>query len=218
MYCVSGIVCSICGFFLIHDVQNFRFDMSFERLSFFLTWPAFIIFIIVNYTLGLLLSTLSASLFGKQLMGKIKYFSIKNIDKTVSQFAYERFLELFQEDFYHIFDKEKDMRLITSTVESKAANSYNTAFVFLTIYGTCRNICIIFFITGIVTIIMNVTQLLYWIFGLAMILFSWLSLRGYIRFHEYYISHIISAYVSINANRKLIKTEKKCIQAERICI
>lgn len=247
MYFMSGTICSICVFLVLYftDPQfiiPFKASPSLSPKSFWWFW--LIIFIFVNYTLGLLVSTLSSIFIEKllitclmtQLMvllnkwrllrrckylkSRIKYFRIRDI---IPKNTYNVFTQLFEKEFNFTFDKNY-IRLITSIVESKAVNSYSTAFVFLTIYGTCRNICFVFFSTAIAVIVMNINQLQYthFLFGLIMILFFLISLQGYIRFYEYHISHIISAY--ININKRLLNTKrcriirgKNCIPCRKNC-
>ena len=234
MYFMSGTICSICIFLVIY-FPDFEFAIRFKEWSSLLPesfwWFWLIMFIFVNYTLGLSVSTLSSMLIEKWLMdgikwlmGKIKHIPIVNklendisdVENMVSGDAYKLFTQFFEKEFEFVFDHKKDMRLLITSLESKAINASNTALVFLTIYGICRNICIIFFITGIITFVTSIIQFAYWWFGPIMILLSVFSLQGYIRFNKYYISHLISAYITINRNTE--KKEMKSIRDERICL
>jgi hypothetical protein len=204
-YFIPGIVCNICIIIAIY-FTNGCFSIPFhdifgkELLSLIPNWIILIILIFVNYIFGLLLSTLSSIIIEKWLMKKIpffsKYFSINNI---LTENVYNHFIQKFTKEFNLTFEKN-NMRLLITLIENRAVSSYNTAFAFLTIYGTYRNICIIFFIIGITTIIVNILQCIFPIFGIIMIFLSIISLVGYIRFYRYFISQIISAYINISIN------------------
>jgi NADH:ubiquinone oxidoreductase subunit 2 (subunit N) len=131
-------------------------------------------------------------------MEKTKNFKIDNL---IANGTYTLFKQYFVKEFGFTFDT-KDLRLLITLVETKAVNSYNTAFVFLSIYGAYRNLCVGFFCVGIMTILLNVTQNDCWSFGLIMILFSLISLQGYVRFYKYFVSQIVSAYININNERQ----------------
>jgi hypothetical protein len=73
---------------------------------------------------------------------------------------------------------------------------YSTVFVFLTIYGTNRNLCCIFFGVGLISLIVNIFHHCNVAFPMALLFLSIISLYGYIRFYRYYISHLISAYLN----------------------
>ena len=87
--------------------------------------------------------------------------------------------------------------LLMILLESKAVKSCATVIMFITIHLTYRSICLIFFLTGLAAIIIPTFSCL---FGLIMLFFSAISLRGYIHFKEKYIMHTICSYVSINTD------------------
>lgn len=201
-YFMSGIICSICIILAIY-FAGFQISPSFKDIfivEFSFMFPKLfllLIFILINYILGLLLSTLSSLVVENLLIKKIRFLSKHfNINNIVSENTYNIFMQNFTKEFNATFNKS-DIRLLTTLIENKAVNSYGTAFVFLTIYGTYRNICVVFFTIGVIIIIMSAFLCTCIIFGIILILFSIISFIGYIRFYRYFISQIISTYVNI---------------------
>jgi hypothetical protein len=135
-------------------------------------------------------------LIEKLLIGKIsclnKYFSLNSI---LSENTYKLFHKKVENEMNITFSKN-DIRLIITNVENKSVHSYSTAFVFLTIYGTNRNLCCIFLGVGLISLIVNIIHHYNVLFSIVLIILSIISLYGYIRFYRYYISHLISAYLS----------------------
>jgi hypothetical protein len=118
-------------------------------------------------------------------------------ETILSKNVHELFCKKFEKSYDMKFNTQ-DIRLIITLVENKAPNSYNTAFVFLTLYGTNRNLSLIFLLIGLVTLVLNILQKHLPIYGFMLIIFSVISFIGYIRFYRYFIVQIISSYLYIN--------------------
>jgi len=201
-YFMSGVICIVCIIFAIY-FSNYDMSVIFNTFKneLFTELPILLIIFIstlIVYIFGLLISTISSILIEKWLMGKItklnNYFCFSNI---LNDNVYNLFMQKFTDNYNFTFEK-KDIRLVISSIEEKAVNSYSTAFIFLTIYGTYRNICTIFFATGLFAIIINIVQCIFPLFGIILMFFSLISLMGYIRFYRYFISQIVSTYINTN--------------------
>jgi len=199
-YFIPGVIFNNCIILAIF-FTNYKFIMPFneiygeELLSLMPNWFLILTVILITYVLGIIISTLSSIIIEKKLMKLCclnKYITLKNI---VSEDLYNVVLKKTKNDFDVDF-KENDIRLLIASVEKYSANAYNTALVFLTIYGMNRNLCIVFFPLGIVTLIINIIQHDNVLFASILILLSIITLIGYIRFYKYFISQILSAYIT----------------------
>jgi hypothetical protein len=199
-YFIPGVVFNNCIILAIY-FTNYELTIPFndiygkELLSLMPNWFLILTVILVTYVLGIILSTLSSIIIEKKAM-RIPFLNrhiiIKNI---VSEDLYDLVSKKLKTDFDIDFN-EKNIRLIITSVEKYSGNAYNTALVFLTIYGMNRNLCMIFFSVGIVTLTINIIQHSNVIFALILIILSILTLIGYIRFFRYFISQILSAYIN----------------------
>jgi hypothetical protein len=200
-YFIPGVICNNCIIFAIY-FSGYNFSIPFkkifgeETLSLLPNWFLILTLIFVTYIFGIIISNISSLLIEKGLIGKIpclnKYLSFDNI---LSDNTYRLFHKKIEDDLNITFSKN-DIRLIITNVENKAIYSYNTAFVFLTIYGTNRNLCCIFLVVGLISLIVNIIHHCSVAFPIILIILSATSLYGYIRFYRYYISHLISAYLN----------------------
>ena len=200
-YFIPGVILNNCIILAIY-FTSYSFDIPFieifgeELLSRMPNWFLILTVILVTYVIGIILSTLSSIVIEKIIVKKIKflkkYITINNI---VSEDLYNLFQIKIKKD-YDIDFNDKHMRLIISFVEKYSANAYNTAFVFLTIYGMNRNLSLIFFSVGITTLILNIIQHNNIFFAIVLIILSVLTFIGYIRFFRYFISQILSAYLN----------------------
>jgi hypothetical protein len=199
-YFIPGVVFNNCIILAIYFTNHelaipFNDIYGKELLSLMPNWFLVLTVILVTYVLGIILSTLSSIIIEKALM-RIpflnKHIIIKNI---VSEDLYEIVSKQTKTDVGIDFG-EKNIRLLITSVEKYSGNAYNTAFVFLAIYGMNRNLCMIFFSVGTITLIMNILQHDNILFALILIVLSILTLIGYIRFFKYFISQILSAYIN----------------------
>jgi len=199
---VIFIVCIVCAIYFSGYAFSFPVNklIGDELLKLIPGWFLILISILIMYVLGLLISTISSIVIEKGVMGNVswlgKFFLLNTI---LSKNTYALFVQKAQADFGISFE-EIDKRLLIVLVESKAVNSYKTAFAFLTLYGTNRNLSLIFFTVGIISFIFNTVQNNFWFFGLIMLVLSVVAFIGYIRFYRYFIRHIVSAYLVAKKN------------------
>jgi hypothetical protein len=200
-YFIPGVICNIC-FILAIYFSSYTFSIPLkdifteEILTLMPNWFLIITLILITYILGIIISNISSLLIEKFLIKNISFFNkYFYLDNILSENINMLFHIKIKKELNITFTKS-DMRLIITNIENKKVNSYNTAFVFLTIYGTNRNICCIFFIIGIISLITNLVYHCNLLFPIILLVLSTISLYGYIRFYRYYISHLISAYLS----------------------
>jgi hypothetical protein len=200
-YFIPGVICNVCIIFAIY-FSGYTISIPIkdifteEILTLMPNWFLIITLILITYILGIIISSISSLLIEKWLMKNIsflnRYFCLDNI---LSENTNMLFHIKIKKELNITFTKS-DMRLIITNIEKNNVNSYNTAFVFLTIYGTNRNLCCIFFLIGLISLITNLVYHCNLLFSIFLIILSIVSLYGYIRFYRYYISHLISAYLS----------------------
>jgi len=200
-YFIPGVVCNVCIILSIY-FSSYTFSIPLkdifteEILNLMPNWFLIITLILITYVFGIIISNISSLFIEKWLMKNIsflnKYFCLDNI---LSENTNMLFHIKIKKELNITFSKS-DMRLIITNIENKKVNSYNTAFVFLTIYGTNRNLCCIFLLIGIISLITNLIYHCNILFPIVLIILSIVLLYGYIRFYRYYISHLVSAYLS----------------------
>jgi hypothetical protein len=201
-YFISGIILNNCIilaiYFTNHELIIPFGDIYGEKLlSLIPNWFLILTIVLLTYVLGIILSTLSSIIIEKIIM-RISFLNKFLIKKNVvSEDLYNLINKKVKNDFGIDFN-DKIFRLIITSVEKYSVNAYNTAFVFLTIYGMNRNLSMIFFFVGIVTLIINIMQSSNILFALILIVLSILTFVGYIRFYRYFISQILSAYINTN--------------------
>jgi hypothetical protein len=200
-YFIPGVVltvCIVCAIYFSNYTFSFPINdaLGDELLNLIPGWFFILVAIIIMYVFGLLISTLSSIVIEKGIMGNIswlrRYFLLNTI---LSKNTYNLFVQICTVDFCVPLE-EIDKRLLIVSVENRAVNSYKTAFVFLSLYGTNRSLSLILFSVGIVNFIFNITHHGFLIFGIVLIILSIIAFIGYIRFYRYFIRHIVSAYLS----------------------
>jgi len=203
-YFISGVVFNNC---IILAVYFTRYELTIpfkeiygeELLSLIPNWFSILTLILITYVFGIILSTLSSIIIEKMLM-KVPFLKKCIVmENIISKDLYNLICKKTKNDFD--IDFNENIRLLITFVEKYSANSYNTAFVFLTLYGMNRNFCMIFFPIGVIILIINIIQNSNVLFAMILIIFSILTFIGYIRFYRYFISQISSAYISTNRNR-----------------
>jgi len=199
-YFISGVMFIICIILSIYFTNNnlkipFREILGDELLLIIPNWYLIIFVVITTYVFGIIISTLS-SIIIENLIMKIPFLkNINSMNNIISEKLFILVCKKAKKDFDIDFS-EKYLRLIITYIEKHSINAYNTALVFLTIYGMNRNLCIIFFPIGIITLIINIIQQDNVLFAFVLIGLSVLTFIGYIRFMKYFISQILSAYLT----------------------
>jgi hypothetical protein len=200
-YFIPGVICNNCIIFAIY-FSGYTFLIPFkeifreETLALLPNWFLVLTLILVTYIFGIIIANISSLLIERLIVKKIHLLNkFLKIDTILSENTSKLFNDKIDKEFGIVF-AEKDIRLIITKVENNTINSYNTAFVFLTIYGTNRNLCCIFLLVGLISFIVNIIRHCNMVFPICLIILSVISLFGYIRFYRYFISHLISAYLS----------------------
>lgn len=154
--------------------------------------------LIASYLLGHALATVSSLAIEKWLLaGKIK----KNLN-TQSLLG-ESLIDSFKDKYRTSFKcqyQEKDFRILICFVEAYQPNIYSTAFVFLSIYGMCRNVAFIFLLFAVLEstlLFQQPTALIFCIIIIYMILFG-VFLAGYFRFMKYFRHEILCGFLIPN--------------------
>jgi hypothetical protein len=213
-YFISGIIFNSCFVLVIYftnseGIKFFR-DLSFHDVFgkglplLTSNWLFILTIILVTYVFGVILSTLSPILIEWPMM---KFSFLK-------KHIYEKFI--FPKDLCKLVEKkvktdfdfdinfdiysEKNRFLIITFVEKNFSNAYNTAFVFWVMYALNRNLCMIFFLVGLATLIMNIIQCNDILFAIILIVFSIFTFLGYIKFYKYFLAQILSAYINSSKN------------------
>lgn len=172
------ILCRECAEkkFLVENIVNIKISM-----------PFFLLVLIASYILGHVFASISSWLFerrGKNLSPKNHY---EMDPKQVG--------EKFQASYEKIFGTESKMefRNVIAYSEEKTKAVYDTAFVFLAIYGFSRNTSIaLFFVLIANFIVLDMAEWNLWV--LSGIILSIIALvHNYFRFREYYVKQIFSS-------------------------
>lgn len=172
------ILCRECAEkkFLVENIVNIKISM-----------PFFLLVLIASYILGHVFASISSWLFerrGKNLSPKNRY---EMDPKQVG--------EKFQASYEKIFGTESKMefRNVIAYSEEKTKAVYDTAFVFLAIYGFSRNTSIaLFFVLIANFIVLDMAEWNLWV--LSGIILSIIALvHNYFRFREYYVKQIFSS-------------------------
>lgn len=148
-----------------------------------------------SYIIGHFIATLSSLLIERWIFKK----SIeKNL--TPSTILSDQLHDLFIEKYTNLFKSDfnnKDFRLIICYVESNQPSIYSTAFVFLSIYGMCRNYAVIFLLSAIAEMIIfiNKCNFIVLAYVLLYIVASGVFLLGYHRFIKYFKQEIINGFL-----------------------
>lgn len=204
-YFIPGVVltvCIVCAIYFSNYTFSFPINdvLGDELLKLIPGWFLILVAILIMYVFGLLVSTLSSIVIEKGVMENIsclsKFFLLNTI---LSKNMYDLYVQKITDDF-GVSLEEIDKRLLIVSVENRAVNSYKTAFVFLTLYGTNRCLSLILFSVGIVSFIFNIVHHGFLMFGVVLIILSIIAFIGYIRFYRYFIRHIVAAYLSTNKN------------------
>lgn len=154
--------------------------------------PFLLLVLIVSYILGHVFASISSWLFerrGKNLSPKNRY---EMDPKQVG--------EKFRASYEKLFGQESkmDFRNVIAYSEENTKAVYDTAFVFLSIYGFSRNTSIaLFFVLIANFIVLDYTVWNMWIV-LGIILAIIALLHNYFRFREYYVKQI---YASLEVPR-----------------
>jgi hypothetical protein len=144
------------------------------------TTPFYILTFIMSYVAGQILSSFSSFIFEGKITKKIFF---RNCIHNHSEFD-KKTIELFGKPF-----KDLNSQLLTTYCQENFPKSYDTAFVFMSIYGLSRNISMSFIILCIY--IINHFGLLS--FQCLITIVSIASLiRNYFRFKKYYETKINS--------------------------
>lgn len=187
-YFFSGLL-----FLLILYITSFHYNKSDIDWNMIKEMGAPIITLIlfICYIIGHLLSTLSSLVIEKWLLAN----KIKSLIPVRGQ-LYGLFLEKFKETFKCDFDNN-DFRLVICYVESSQPNVYSTAFIFLSVYGMCRNFSLIFLFFSIIELTISMMnkngQLLS--FASLYCLVGLIFLYGYFRFFKYFKQDIINGFI-----------------------
>lgn len=187
-YFLSGLL-----FLLILFITSFHYKNSNIDWTMIKEMGGTIITLIlfVCYIIGHLLSTLSSLIIEKWLLAN----KIKSLIPVRNQ-LYGIFLEKYNELFKCNFNNN-DFRLVICYVESLQPNVYSTAFIFLSVYGMCRNFSLIFLSFSIIEVALSMLNkngsllefaALYCLVGL-------IFLYGYFRFFKYFKQEIINGFI-----------------------
>jgi hypothetical protein len=167
-----------------------------ETLASLPSWFLILTLTLVTYIFGIIISNISSLLIEKIIVKNIHFLdNFVSIGTILSENTFRLFNDKVTRELGIVFC-EKDIRLIITKVENHTIHSYNTVFVFLTIYGTNRNLCCIFLLVGLISFIVNIIRHCNIVFPIVLIILSIISLFGYIRFYRYFISHLVSAYLT----------------------
>lgn len=137
-YLLSGLLFAfLLLVFLSHIMEGINLDLLIKGSAVNVTLALF-----ASYLLGHALATVSSLIIEKWLLvGKIKKNSITQ--RILSESLYDSFQDKYLSNFKCKY-QEKDFRLLICFVEAHQPNVYSTAFIFLSIYGMCRNVAFIF--------------------------------------------------------------------------
>lgn len=151
-----------------------------------------IFIILIAYIEGMFISLISWIIVYKlfpclsKTMKKIILYGDKSIEKI-----YPNFREEFEIKTGYKWSRADDPLLITY-VQYKANNAYNTAFVFLTLYGVYRSLFAVFGIWAFIFFYIGS-----WTICILILIFSLLSFYGFLKFHTYYHCQLIAALLTI---------------------
>jgi len=183
--------------FLFHYHIAYQFSLiSLPSLNF--NTSIILILLLLCYILGHLLSTISSAIFEKFLY-KRKIEQELAITELLSKELYNSFLEKYNRLFNCIYN-EKNFRTVICYVESFQPNIYNTSFSFLSIYGMCRNMSLLFlvFSIGELYLLAINKNLFLLIFILLYLFLSFVFQLAYFRFMKYFKEEIISGFLVPN--------------------
>lgn len=152
--------------------------------------------VVCSYVIGHVMAAVGSFLFENRFVkwifsfGFPRWFYKVNEKKEGKKYE-DRYKELLGDNAVFSF------RDVIAYSQENTKNAYETAFVFLSIYGLCRNISVamLFLLTFHCTFVADYWSapfyVVYCIFLLAM-------LHNYFRFRQYYIAHI---YASLSAHQ-----------------
>lgn len=187
-YLFSGLL-----FLLILFITSFHFKNSAIDWSMIKEMGGTIITLVlfVCYIIGHFLSTLSSLIIEKWLLAN----KIKSLIPVRDQ-LYGRFLEKYKDLFRCNYDNN-DFRLVICYVESLQPNVYSTAFIFLSVYGMCRNFSLVFLSFSIIEIALSMLNRNSFLLGFAALycLVGLIFLYGYFRFFKYFKQDIINGFI-----------------------
>jgi hypothetical protein len=177
-YIIPGLIAIIFMYMLFFE-KDINWLISLKKVEY--TLPFYILIFVIAYISGHIISSLSSFIFeGKITRRIIKKFSKKDFSEHNL-----RIIELFGKDY-----KDCEPQNLISFCQEKHPQLYDTAFVFLTIYGLSRNISASFIIVEIYMIKeYGLFTMQSWVIVLSIILL----IRNYYRFKEYFNKKINSA-------------------------
>lgn len=177
-YIIPGVIALISTFMLLYE-KDIEWLISLKAVKY--SSPFYILFFILAYVSGQIISSFSSFIFEGKLTIKIfnKLFPKKSSEHDT------RTTQIFNKNY-----NDCDKQIIISYCQEKFPKIYDTAFVFLTIYGLSRNISVSFLIIGLYVI------KIYGFVSFENILiigFIVLLVRNYLRFKKYFTKKINSA-------------------------
>jgi len=172
------ILCRECAEkkFLVENIVNIKIGM-----------PFFLLVLIASYILGHVFASISSWLFerrGRNLSPK-KHYEMNPVQVG----------ENFRTNYEKIFGtgSKIEFRNVIAYSEEKTKAIYDTAFVFLSIYGFSRNTSMaLFFVLIANFIVLDMAEWNLWV--LSGIILSIIALvHNYFRFREYYVKQIYAS-------------------------
>ena len=180
----------------------YRYKGLFEGkfINFSSSWDMALMFILISYVTGVIISTVSFYLIEKCIFNVPYIKKLTSTHRALSENAHKIFLAKVQKDYSMAFTYPKDMRLIITHVENKAKESYATGYIFMALYGHSRNMCVVFLLMGISSIMcyssVHCSMIYNLTYGWSLILLSIVSCAGYIKFTNYFNAQILCAYLT----------------------
>jgi hypothetical protein len=173
---IAGMFCTLKDISLMYLLSNIK-SISSQNISISFS----ISFLAVSYCTGLLLATTGSLLFENKALKSIlnRFYNIDN--RIFDQYTIKAYGKAFS---------DCDFRIITSFCQTKYPSVYDTALIFLSIYGFARNMSVV--VSGVLIIHVIKFGLLHWSHLILFFIFL-LFFHSYARFNKYYISQIASS-------------------------
>lgn len=177
-YIIPGLLMLIFVYIFMNNL-DVKWIISLKTASY--TTPFYVLIFILSYVSGHIVSSLSSFIFE----GKISNYITKKYFKKDNSHHNDKTQLIFNKNF-----DDCNRQLIISHCQKNNPTLYETAFVFLTIYGLSRNISICFFVIDIYVIkkygIISMESA-------VLVISTILLIRNYYRFKDYYNHKINSS-------------------------